>query len=181
MTLTCGEGEIGLQNSNSIHLIFFSAENHQFQQRYFDVFPKWPCDFPLVGSDDHTVRLWSCVTGVCLRILHTHNTVATVRFDDYRILTASFNTKATLWDFATGKASFFVVVVKLLTRSSELFLDCLELKLCRSLQGTHCTGKTGKMANKIPCQGKHREFGNFAKTQGKHREFGLLKLKILLF
>ena len=39
------------------------------------------------------------------------------------------------------------------------------------LQGTHGTGITGKMANKIPCQGKHREFRNFAKTQGKHREF----------
>ena len=34
------------------------------------------------------------------------------------------------------------------------------------IQGTHCTGKTGKMAQKIPYQGKHREFGNFAKTQG---------------
>ena len=34
------------------------------------------------------------------------------------------------------------------------------------MQGTHCTGKTGKMAKKVPCQGKHREFGNFAKTQG---------------
>ena len=33
-------------------------------------------------------------------------------------------------------------------------------------QGHHCTGKTGKMAEKIPCQGKNREFGNFAKTQG---------------
>ena len=33
-------------------------------------------------------------------------------------------------------------------------------------QGTHCTGKTGKMAPKKYCQGKHREFGNFAKTQG---------------
>ena len=32
--------------------------------------------------------------------------------------------------------------------------------------GTHATGKTGKMAKKIPCQGKHRESGNFAKTQG---------------
>ena len=42
-------------------------------------------------------------------------------------------------------------------------------------QGTHCTGKTGKMAKEIPCQG-NREFGNFAKTQGKHREFALLKL-----
>ena len=33
-------------------------------------------------------------------------------------------------------------------------------------QGTHGTGKTGKMAKKNPCQGKHREFGNFVKTQG---------------
>ena len=33
-------------------------------------------------------------------------------------------------------------------------------------QGTHGTGKTGKMAQKVPCQGKHREFGNFAKTPG---------------
>ena len=34
------------------------------------------------------------------------------------------------------------------------------------VQGTHGTGKTGKMTQNIPCQGKHREFGNFAKTQG---------------
>ena len=34
------------------------------------------------------------------------------------------------------------------------------------IQGTHCTGKTGKMVKRIPCQGKHREFGNVAKTQG---------------
>ena len=40
-------------------------------------------------------------------------------------------------------------------------------------QGTHATGKTGKMARKIPCQGKHREFGNFIKTRGKLREFCL--------
>ena len=38
--------------------------------------------------------------------------------------------------------------------------------LINLFQGTHGTGKTGKMALKIPCQGKHREFGNFAKTQG---------------
>ena len=41
------------------------------------------------------------------------------------------------------------------------------------VQGTHCTGKTGKRAKKNPCQGKHREFGNFVKTLGKHREFCL--------
>ena len=33
-------------------------------------------------------------------------------------------------------------------------------------QGTHGTGKTGKMAQKIPCQGKRREFGYFVKTRG---------------
>ena len=35
------------------------------------------------------------------------------------------------------------------------------------LQGTRCTGKTGKMAKKIPCQGKHREFGNGCQNTGK--------------
>ena len=42
-----------------------------------------------------------------------------------------------------------------------------------NMQGTHGTGKTGKMAKKNPCQGKHREFVNFVKTQGilsKHME-----------
>ena len=35
------------------------------------------------------------------------------------------------------------------------------------MQGTHGTGKTGKMAQKNPCQGKHREFClNTGKTQG---------------
>ena len=37
-----------------------------------------------------------------------------------------------------------------------------------SLQGTHCTGKTGKMAKRIPCEGNT---GNLVKTQGKHKEF----------
>ena len=36
----------------------------------------------------------------------------------------------------------------------------------KDVQGTHGTGKTGKMAKEIPCHGKHRELGNFAKTQG---------------
>ena len=43
-------------------------------------------------------------------------------------------------------------------------------KVC-NLQGTHGTGKTGKMVKKIPCQGKHREFGNFAKTRGNTGNF----------
>ena len=34
-------------------------------------------------------------------------------------------------------------------------------------QGTHSTGKTGEMAQKIPCQGKNREIcQNTGKTQG---------------
>ena len=41
----------------------------------------------------------------------------------------------------------------------------MQLSNCH-IQGTHRTGKTGKMAKRIPCQGKHRDFGNFAKTQG---------------
>ena len=42
----------------------------------------------------------------------------------------------------------------------------MQLKYSVLAQGTHGTGKTGKVAKKNPCQGKHREFGNFAKTQG---------------
>ena len=59
-------------------------------------------------------------------------------------------------------------------------------------QGTHGTGKTGKM-EKNPCQGKHREFGNFAKTQGilfaqvinsqrpKVKDIGIFAVKISIF
>ena len=39
------------------------------------------------------------------------------------------------------------------------------------LQGSHSTGKTGKMVKSNSRQGKHREFQNFGITQGKHREF----------
>ena len=39
------------------------------------------------------------------------------------------------------------------------------------LQGSHCTGKTGKIVKSNSRQGKHREFENFGKTQGKLREF----------
>ena len=38
-------------------------------------------------------------------------------------------------------------------------------------QGSHCTGKTGKIVKSNSRQGKHREFENFGKRQGKHREF----------
>ena len=33
-------------------------------------------------------------------------------------------------------------------------------------QGSHCTGKTGKIEKSNSRQGKHREFENFKKTQG---------------
>ena len=48
--------------------------------------------------------------------------------------------------------------------------ECLQAAVgtsCIYNQGSHCTGKTGKMAKRSPCQGKHREFGNLVKTQGK--------------
>ena len=38
-------------------------------------------------------------------------------------------------------------------------------------QGSHCTGKTGKIVKSNSRQGKYGEFENFGKTQGKHREF----------
>ena len=50
--------------------------------------------------------------------------------------------------------------------STAFIIGSVDMKWLCQLQGTHCTGKTGKMAKEIPCQGKHREFGNFAKTQG---------------
>ena len=42
---------------------------------------------------------------------------------------------------------------------------------CLLNQGTHCTGKTGKMTKKI-CVSENTEFGHFA----NNREFGLLNL-----
>ena len=39
------------------------------------------------------------------------------------------------------------------------------------IQGSHCTGKTGKIVKSNSRQGKQREFENFGKTQGKQREF----------
>ena len=49
----------------------------------------------------------------------------------------------------------------LLSRCNS-YTICILLSI---VQGTHCTGKTGKMPPKYPCHGKHREFRNFAKTQ----------------
>ena len=40
------------------------------------------------------------------------------------------------------------------------------VKSVGTLQGPHCTGKTGKMAELIPCHRKHRELRFFAQTQG---------------
>ena len=54
------------------------------------------------GSDDHTVRIWDCCSGQCLRIIQTH-TVAELKFDQDHIFTASFDTTAACWDFHTGE------------------------------------------------------------------------------
>ncbi len=53
------------------------------------------------GSDDHTVRLWDCHTGLCIKVLRTH-TVADVKFDATRLLTASFDTTSACWDLESG-------------------------------------------------------------------------------
>ena len=70
-------------------------------------------------------------------------------------------------------------------------LRCLGVGAEGKGQGTHGTGKTGKM--KIPSQGKHREFENFAKIQGilfvqvvdslilKVRDIVIFAVKITIF
>ena len=37
----------------------------------------------------------------------------------------------------------------------------------------HCTGKRGKLPQKIPCQGKHMDLRHVAKTQGKLKRQGI--------
>ena len=54
----------------------------------------------IVGSDDHTVRIWECDTGNCIKVLRTH-TVADLKFDDNYLITASFDTTAALWNIHT--------------------------------------------------------------------------------
>ncbi len=53
------------------------------------------------GSDDHTVRLWDCNSGICTHVLHTH-TVADIKLYKSWVITASFDTTAAIWDIHTG-------------------------------------------------------------------------------
>ncbi|XP_013379485.1 F-box/WD repeat-containing protein 2 isoform X2 [Lingula anatina] len=54
------------------------------------------------GSDDHTVRLWDCKDGQCLKVFDTH-TVADLKFDDHYLVTGSFDSTAACWEVDTGK------------------------------------------------------------------------------
>ena len=60
-----------------------------------------------------------------------------------------------------------------MTRYVSFMYNQLYLLICTSApyQGSHCTGKTGKIVKSNSRQGKHREFEIFGKTQGKYREF----------
>lgn len=53
------------------------------------------------GSDDLTVRLWDVDSGQCLRILNTH-TCADIKFDEEKVVTASFDNTLACWDWTTG-------------------------------------------------------------------------------
>ena len=55
------------------------------------------------GSDDHSVRIWDCESGNCIKVLRTH-TVADLKFDDDYLITASFDTSAALWDLDNCKS-----------------------------------------------------------------------------
>ena len=55
----------------------------------------------MVGSDDRTVRIWDGDTGACLKVIETHS-VAALKFDNERLLTASYDTTAACWSLADG-------------------------------------------------------------------------------
>lgn len=72
----------------------------------------WLCAFAQVqtlpylfcspGSDDRSIRLWDLKTGQCKYVLKAH-TCADVRFDDDKVITASFDNTVGMWDWETGE------------------------------------------------------------------------------
>ena len=71
-----------------------------------------------------------------------------------------------------GVASSTSSKVRLLKIAILLTFDQFILECEYIDQGTHCTGKTGNMAKKIPV----RENTGNLEILPKHREFGLLRL-----
>uniref|UniRef100_A0A8C4NC70 Uncharacterized protein n=1 Tax=Eptatretus burgeri TaxID=7764 RepID=A0A8C4NC70_EPTBU len=52
------------------------------------------------GSDDLSAKLWDVKTGQCIYGIQTH-TCADIKFDEHKLLTASFDNTLACWDWAT--------------------------------------------------------------------------------
>ncbi len=54
-----------------------------------------------VGSDDLSAKLWDVRTGQCIYGIQTH-TCATVKFDEQKLVTGSFDNTIACWEWSTG-------------------------------------------------------------------------------
>ncbi|XP_075924848.1 F-box/WD repeat-containing protein 2 isoform X3 [Petromyzon marinus] len=54
------------------------------------------------GSDDLSAKLWDVKTGQCVYGIQTH-TCADVKFDEHKLVTASFDNTLACWEWSTGK------------------------------------------------------------------------------
>lgn len=55
----------------------------------------------LLGSDDLSAKLWDVRTGQCVYGIQTH-TCATVKFDEQKLVTGSFDNTIACWEWSTG-------------------------------------------------------------------------------
>lgn len=53
------------------------------------------------GSDDLSAKLWDVRTGQCIYGIQTH-TCATVKFDEQKLVTGSFDNTVACWEWSTG-------------------------------------------------------------------------------
>lgn len=53
------------------------------------------------GSDDLSAKLWDVRTGQCIYGIQTH-TCATVKFDEQKLVTGSFDNTIACWEWSTG-------------------------------------------------------------------------------
>ena len=56
---------------------------------------------PFSGSDDLSAKLWDVRTGQCIYGIQTH-TCATVKFDEQKLVTGSFDNTIACWEWSTG-------------------------------------------------------------------------------
>lgn len=55
----------------------------------------------ILGSDDLSAKLWDVSTGQCIYGIQTH-TCATVKFDEQKLVTGSFDNTVACWEWSSG-------------------------------------------------------------------------------